>query len=237
MKNKQDKGAKQKPRHRRGTAKKAKFTQSSRVKLGMDRSHHSLRGIALEFWEKYFGANSPENRESAKSRLGRWEKLQTTCIPDSGADHSVMAGDAWLLYKVPGVQLGKTIRGWNGDDRHLKLMKGQTTYLSPEGKPLAVLQVNWGLADPNQGESLLAESQILDAGMRMNNFHGLKQFSSPGWSMPIHCLPRGPGHFIPIRKPTKEDIANLPVLELTGGHNSDDKMLDNQVKNLFDALR
>jgi hypothetical protein len=72
-------------------------------------------------------------------------------------------------------------------DRHLKLMKGQTTYLSPEGEPLAVLQVNWGLVDPNQGESLLAESQILDASMQMNNFQ--KQFSSLGWSMPIHCLP------------------------------------------------
>ena len=194
----------------------------------------SLRKICREFLGKYFQTDS-----EIYSRLSRWNELPSIGIPDSGADFCMLAGQAWVTSSVPGEHDSVTIGAYMQPGQAYKPVRGLAAYLDPEGQPLAILRVNWGAAVPDGGEtseSLFSEAQLSIYGVQIREFGGIKQLHHAKWPFPIHCLPRGGGHFVPIRRPTKDEMAYLPYLDLTENRACSDDMLRKQVGLMVSTL-
>ena len=74
-------------------------------------------------------------------------------------------------------------------------------------------------------------------GVKVNKYGGLLQLSRSEWPVTVHCLSRGNGHFLPIRRPTKEELGTLPQLELTANNVTEQHLLQMQVNQIFDLTR
>ena len=152
---------------------------------------HVLRRIAREFWTQYFGKDSVTNRIKAVERLQRWQELVACAIPDSGADICVMAGDAWTTGEALVPNTSKKLIPYGGEGNWCEVKRGFTCYLSPEGEPLAILRINYGVHVPNNAESLLSLSHLEAFGVHVRRQDSLLQLSKPEWPVAIHCPPRG----------------------------------------------
>ena len=212
--------------------KEEPFSQSEIEEM---RQNRYLKRSAWEYWKRYFGGNSKEEREAAVARLGRWVDLESVLIPDNGADKMVMAGKAWIYQNIPGEELTEIIQPFGLDGQEglgLKIMRGKTCYLSPEGTPIAILVCKWGSAKPHgeTRESLLSEAQLNYLGCKDSTIGGIKQYSHHSWSEPLHALPRGEGYLVPIRRPSKVELETLPHWNLTVDYHDIGKMLTRMVE-------
>ena len=198
------------------------------------RRNRYLTRMAWEYWQRYFGGDSESERADAVRRLKRWVDLDSVLIPDSGADKMVMAGEAWIYSEIPGQELTEILHPYGAKSSEglgLKIMRGKTCYLAPDGTPLAILVVKWGSAIPggDTKESLLSEAQLKFLGCQDSTIGGIRQFHHHSWSEPLHCLPRGEGYMIPIRCPTKEELEGLPHWSLTVDYHNIEEMLTRMV--------
>ena len=201
------------------------------MKTGPKGNHHHR--IAHEFWTSYFGHDTPKNKAKAVEQLGKWKDLKVCGIPDSGTDICTLAGNAWIIGKAPGPKKERKFYGYGAPERTFEVVHGETCYLSPDGRPLAILRVNYGLAVPDNSESLLAEAHLQAMGIEITSLPGTVQLSKVGWPIAVHCLPRGNGHFLPIRLPTKEELGTLPTLTLMPKDCSEEALLRQQVDMMF----
>ena len=194
--------------------------------------------VARDFWTTYFGASTPSNRKLALKRLRNWKELATCGIPDSGADICSFAGDAWVTGKAVGPARTMNLESYGNQGAGItgELVRGETCYLSPEGDPLAILRADCGMAAPDSRESLISTGHLDAHGVTMRKYGGCLQLSKPGWPISVHCLPRGAGHFLPIRRPSKDELANLPRIELTMNTHDEELFLRKQIETTFDTI-
>ena len=218
----------------RGAARATKEFGEAEVRELLE-SRFALKS-ASEYWKRYYGGTSKKDTEDAVCRLEKWHALEHVLIPDNGADKTVMAGDAWILTEIPGEKIIENLRpfglGTEQKGLDLKIMKGKTCYVAPDGTPIAILVVNWGSAKPEGDtcESLLAEAQLRFLGCKDRTIGGMRQFYHHSWGEPIHCLPRGEGYLIPIKRPTKQDLEELPHWNVTADYHDCNTMLQRMVE-------
>lgn len=189
--------------------------------------------MARDYWTRYFGKDNFFNREVTIKRLLKWTTLNSVVIPDSGIDMCTLGRGAWAIGKAGGPERQSHISSYSGSGRDYEIVRGETVYISPQEDPLAILRVNCGALIPNNCESLLAVSHLEAFGVNTMKFGGIEQLHKPGWPVAIHCLPRGNGHFVPIRMPTKDEIATLPRIDLTHNHTDMEKFLKKQVVSTY----
>jgi hypothetical protein len=195
--------------------------------------------MAKSYFDEYFRSSGPYKSNTvtvkkAVARLKRWEKLSSVAIPDSGADISIMHGDVWLTVDRPGTTQYVDVSGYEKDSSNgipRKIMDGRSTVLNPDGTPLCVIKLNASAYTPGNGDCLLSQSQMEHHGCKFTQT-GFQTISHSRWPIPIHCLPRGNGWFVPLRKPTKKDLEELPLLELTPKNYDVDASLIKQVERL-----
>ena len=218
----------------RGAARKMREFSDAEVRELQE--NRFARKSAAEYWQRYFGGMDLEDRNIAARRLQQWHDLKHVLIPDNGADKTVMAGDAWILTEIPGERNVENLRPFGLDESaegfDLKIMKGKTCYLAPDGTPLAILVVNWGSAKPEGDtcESLLSEAQLRFLGCKDRIIGGLRQFYHHSWGQPLHCLRHGEGYLIPIKRPSKADLDVLPHWNVTANYHDCDTMLERMVE-------
>ena len=217
------------------TRKKRSFAKGNLERPPKWTASQRLSKMAQAYFVKYFGSFNKNTVRDAVSRLKKWVKLSSVAIPDSGADMSIMHGDVWLTVDRPGKTQYVDISGYekepsNGVPR--KIMDGRSTILNPDGSPLCVIKLNASAYVPENGDCLLSQSQMEHHGCKFNQT-GFQTISHPRWPIPVHCLPRGNGWFLPLRKPTKKDLEELPLLELTPKNYDVDASLLKQIENIF----
>ena len=74
--------------------------------------------------------------------------MSTCGIPDSSADICLLAGDTWVTDKALGPEIFRRIDSYGSIGKVCKVVRGGTYYLSPGGRPLAILRVNYGMEVP-----------------------------------------------------------------------------------------
>ena len=130
----------------RGAARETKKYSEAEVR-DLRENRFALKSAA-EYWKRYFGGMDKEDREDTVHRLTKWHDLNHILIHDNGANKMVVAGDAWILIETPGERIVENLRPFGqrktAEGLYLKITKGKTCYLAPDGKPLAILVVNWG---------------------------------------------------------------------------------------------
>ena len=186
------------------------------------------------YFRTHFGEDTPKVRKHAVERLKKWKMLQNVAIPDSGADISIMRGDVWTTTEIPGNPQYVDVSAYDSAGTIRRLKNGKSTVLNPDGSPLCIIKLHSAAHVPGKGDTLLSQSQMEYHGCHHDD-NGLMTISHSHWPFPIHCLPRGTGWFMPLRKPTKKDLETLHIVTLTGpGFNPDD-FLRKQIERLLDG--
>lgn len=113
----------------------------------------------------------------------------------------------WLTVDRPGVAQYVDLSGYEKEPSNevpRKIIDGCSTVLNPDGSPLCVIKLNASAYAPGNGDCLLSQSQMEHHGCKFTQT-GFQTISHPHWPIQVHCLPRGNGWFLPLRKPTKKD--------------------------------
>ena len=175
---------------------------------------------ANDWFYKYFPlAKSPKRSDRAKVARDL-ETFRKGCpdymIPDSGADISMLGSAFEISPAEPRTEMHVSGIGGNGET--MSVSKGRTVLLDPAGKAIAILKIfNGVIRKEEEIESILSEAQARAHGCSITDHGTLRTISHDSWHMPIHCLFRNNGWFLPIRKPTKVELdSGLPELVLTG---------------------